>query len=81
MLRLSIEDEKMNDKIKDFRFGGNAITNLEMETSGIYGMARLLGHRAVSLNAILANRANGTFSKNPEKTIDTLIKSTLEIIS
>src|SRR5690606_8152600 len=81
MLRLSMEDEKMNDKIKNFRFNGNKITNLEMETSGIYGMARLLGHRALSLNAILANRTNGTFSENPEKIIDTLIKSTLEIIS
>jgi len=81
MLRLSVADETMNDKIRDFRFRGNAITNLEMETSGIYGLARLLGHRAVSLNAILANRANGTFSKNPDKIIDTLIKSTLEIIS
>ena len=81
MLRLSIEDKKMNDRIKDFRFHGKPITNLEMETSGIYGLARLLGHRAVSLNAILANRANGTFSKDPEKTIDTLIKSTLKLIS
>ncbi len=81
ILRLSLKDEKMNDKIKDFHFQGNSITNLEMETSGIYGMARLLGHRAISLNAILANRANGIFSKKPEKTIDSLIKSTLEIIS
>ncbi len=81
VLRLSVEDDKMNEKIKNFNFHGKSITNLEMETSGIYGMARLLGHRAVSLNAILANRANGTFSKNPEKTIDTLIKSSLEIIS
>ncbi|MBT0608693.1 nucleoside phosphorylase [Aequorivita echinoideorum] len=80
-LRLSLEDETMNEKIRNFRFRGKAITNLEMETSGIYGMAKLLGHRAISLNAILANRANGTFSKNPEKTIDSLIKSTLEIIS
>jgi len=81
MLRLSLEDESINERIKNFRFQENAITNFEMETSGIYAMARLLGHRAVSLNAILANRANGTFSKNPEKTIDSLIKSTLEIIS
>ena len=80
MLRLSMEDEKMNDKIKNFRFNGNKITNLEMETSGIYGMARLLGHRAVSLNAILANRASGTFSKNPEKTIDSLIQKVIELL-
>ncbi|OAD92421.1 phosphorylase [Aequorivita soesokkakensis] len=81
VLRLKLEDGKMNNKIQNFNFKGKKITNLEMETSGIYGMARLLGHRAISLNAILANRANGTFSKNPEKTIESLIKSTLEIIA
>ncbi len=53
------------------------LTNLEMETSGIYGMAKLLGHRAISLNAILANRIKGTFSSNPEAAIDKLIKHTL----
>jgi len=80
-LRLSLEDEKMNDRIKDFRFEGNAITNLEMETSGIYGMAKLLGHRALSLNAIIANRALGIFSNNPSKTIDSLIQYALEKIT
>ena len=48
-----------------------------METSGIYGMAKLLGHRAISLNAILANRANGTFSKSPKKTVNLLVEKTL----
>ncbi len=81
VLRLSLEDEAMNGKIQNFNFSGNKIANFEMETSGIYGMARLLGHHAVSLNAILANRANGTFSKNPEKTIEELIKTTLQIIA
>lgn len=43
-----------------FRFpDGMRITNMEMETAGIYGLARLMGHRAVSVNAILANRATG----------------------
>jgi len=52
-----------------------------METSGIYGMAKLLGHRAISLNAILANRANGNFSSDPQQTIDTLIQKTLDILT
>lgn len=81
VLRLSLEDENMNEKLKKFRFRESGITNLEMETSGIYALAKLLGHRAVSLNAILANRALGSFSKNPEKTINSLIKTTLDIIS
>lgn len=57
---------------------GQRLTNLEMETAGIYGMAQLLGHRAVSLNALLANRATGTFSKQPGKTVDQLIDFALE---
>jgi uridine phosphorylase len=48
-----------------------------METSAIYGLAKLLGHDACSMNAILANRALGTFSKDPQATIDQLIIYTL----
>jgi len=56
------------------------ITNLEMETSGIYGLAKLLGHKAISLNAILANRVLKTFSAQPERTTRSLIEYTLERI-
>jgi len=49
------------------------ITNLEMETAGIYGMASLLGHNAISFNAILANRATQKFSSNPKKTVAKLV--------
>jgi uridine phosphorylase len=48
-----------------------------METSAIFGLSKLLGHQACSMNAILANRTNGTFSNSPEKTIDALIQYTL----
>ena len=61
-------------------FEGLKVTNLEMETAGIFGLANILGHNAVSLNAILANRRNGSFSNNPEKIVDDLIKKSLEII-
>jgi uridine phosphorylase len=76
-LRLPLQDDQLNDHIASFRYEGKRITNLEMETSGIYGMAKLLGHRAISLNAILANRATGTFSKKPAETIERLIQYTL----
>lgn len=76
-LRLSLQDEHLNSKLESFRFEGKQITNLEMETSGIYGLAKLLGHKAISLNAILANRANGKFSKNPKETVALLIEQTL----
>jgi len=73
VLRLNLQDNQLNDKLANFNFEGNQITNLEMETAGIYGLAKLLGHKAVSMNAILANRATGDFSENADKTIDDLI--------
>lgn len=76
-LRLVLQDEDLNDKMQRFQYNKEAITNLEMETSGIYGMAKLLGHRAISLNAILANRPNGDFSKKPKETVDKLIEKVL----
>jgi uridine phosphorylase len=77
VLRLALQDATLNSKLAGFSFQNKQLTNLEMETAGIYGMAKLLGHRAVSMNAIVANRATGKFSENPEKTIDNLIQYTL----
>jgi len=78
VLRLAIQDPSLNNKIDNFEFNGTKITNLEMETSAIYGLAKLLGHNACSMNAIIANRANGTFSENPYKPVEELIIYTLE---
>ena len=78
VLRLALEDANLNNKIDSFSFEGNRITNLEMETSAIYGLSKLLGHHAVSLNAVIANRANGTFSENPSKIVADLIEYTLK---
>jgi uridine phosphorylase len=78
VLRLALQDSELNHKIDSFHFNGLRITNLEMETSAIYGLSKLLGHHAVSMNAIIANRANGTFSENPNKIIADLIEYTLE---
>ena len=78
VLRLAIQDSELNNKMNSFLYNGFRISNLEMETATIYGLSKLLGHNALSLNAIIANRANGTFSKNPAKTIESLILYTLE---
>ena len=77
-LRLLLEDNDLNSKLSSFEYNGMRITNLEMETSAIYGLAKLMGHRAASLNCVLANRSTGQFSRDPVKTIDALIKYTLE---
>ena len=77
VLRLDIQDENLNSKMDNFNFEGNRITNLEMETSAIYGLGKLLGHECLSLNAIIANRALGTFSEDPYEAVDKLIAYTL----
>ncbi|NMH89527.1 nucleoside phosphorylase [Flavivirga algicola] len=81
VLRLPVQDPDLNNKMDTFNFNGIRVTNLEMETSAIYGLAKLLGHHALSLNAIIANRASGTFSKNPAEVIENLIKYTLDKIA
>ena len=78
ILRLAIEAEQLNDKLASFDYNDHSITNLEMETAGIYGLSKLLGHNAISMNAIIANRATGEFSTKPQKVIDDLIVYTLE---
>jgi len=77
-LRLKISDKNLRKKLSNFRYKDLKITNLEMETSGIYGLSKLLGHRAVSLNCILANRVTGEFSKDPNNSVTELIKYTLK---
>ncbi|MBE7693450.1 nucleoside phosphorylase [Tenacibaculum finnmarkense] len=77
VLRLALQDATLNNKIDSFEYQQNKITNLEMETSAIYGLSKLLGHNAASMNAIIANRANGTFSENPNKVVADLIIYTL----
>ena len=78
VVRLPIKDSNLNNKIDSFNFNGLRVTNLEMETSAIYGLSKLLGHHACSMNAIIANRAQGTFSENPDKVIADLIIYTLD---
>ncbi len=78
VLRLPLSDPDMNKKLDSFEYNGVRMSNLEMETSAIYGLAKLLGHNACSMNAIIANRANMTFSKDPYVPVDGLIKYTLE---
>ena len=78
ILRLPLLDDEINDKLNNFNYEGLAITNMEMETAAIYGLAQLMGHKAVSMNAIIANREIGEFTSNPHELIDKLIEYTLD---
>ncbi|HER40211.1 MAG TPA: phosphorylase, partial [Salinimicrobium catena] len=78
VLRLALRDEDLRDKIASFNFKGKKITNLEMETSAIFGLGKLLGHKTLSVNAIIANRATGEFTKDGAKAVDDAIRYTLQ---
>lgn len=60
--------------------GNRTITNLEMETAGIYALANMFGHHAISINAILASRVKEEFSSNPNEVIDQAIRFVLDRI-
>lgn len=65
-------------QLNSFVSGKHRITNLEMETAGIYALAKALGHKALSVNAILASRVKFEFSSEPQKIVDKAIKMILE---
>jgi len=79
-IRLSIKYPELMNCLQTFEWEGKKITNLEMETAGIYSLANLLGHKAISLNAMIANRATGEFSQKAQATIEGLIEKTLQVI-
>lgn len=77
-LRLSPVNPEIMDKIESFRYNGMRITNFEMESSALYGLAALLGHQAVTICAMIANRITGEFTRNYKPVMDKLISFTLE---
>lgn len=78
VLRLPIVDDKVNDKIEKFAFGAHRITNYEMECSAIYGLSKLLGHQALTICNIIANRRRGEFSSDYKKHIEATIQKVLQ---
>ncbi|MCO6498080.1 MAG: nucleoside phosphorylase [Chitinophagaceae bacterium] len=81
VLRLGIANPNFVDSLSSFSFGPHRIVNFEMETSAIYGLGAMLGHHCLSLNAIIANRIDKTFSKDPAGLIEQLIQKSLQIMA
>lgn len=81
VLRLGLNHPELVNQLTSFRFGNHIISNFEMETSAIYGLGRLLGHQCLSVNVIIANRINKTFTKDGARAIERLITKTLGVIS
>lgn len=80
-LRLEPSRPEMIQKLNQFMSNGHRITNFEMETGAMYGLARLLGHHCCSLNVIVANRLAGKYSTNADASMKKLILMVLERLS
>ncbi len=79
-LRLKSRIKGLNKKLSSFSYNGNSILNLEMETSALYSLSKLLEHKSCTICAVIANRLSNKFSKNYKIPIQNLIKIVLERI-
>ena len=77
-LRLELDNPQMHDQFQTFEYQGLRITNFEMETSALYGLGRMLGHRCCTVCAIIANRVTKEYSKDYKIVVDQLIKTILD---
>ena len=79
-LRIPLADEHQNAKIESFRHGKHCITNYEMESSAVAGLARLLGHKATTVCMVIANRYAKEMNTEYKNSIEVLIQKVLDRI-
>lgn len=77
-LRLKASSKNLNELLTSFNYNGLQITNFEMETSAIYGLGRMLGHNCLTACVIIANRVRKEFTNDYTKSVELLIKNSLE---
>ncbi len=80
VLRIDLADMQINDKIENFRFGDYKITNYEMEGSAIAGLSKLMGHKAMTVCCIIANRRVEAANTNYNPYIEKLVQTVLDRI-
>ncbi len=81
VIRLPLVDDQLNEKITSFRFLDKRINNFEMESSAIYGLSKLLGHEALTVCSIIANRLRKEYSPDYKKAVEALVLKTLNRVS
>ena len=79
-LRIPLTDPTQNEKVVTFNYNGYQITNFEMESSALAGLARLMGHKATTCCMVIANRVAGEANTGYKNQIDNLIKLALDRI-
>ena len=81
VLRYELARQNFIPSLNSFRLKNNRITNFEMETGAMYGLAKILGHHCCSINAIVANRITNEHTHKSEETMNKLIKLVLDRIA
>lgn len=79
-LRLKIKLNDINNMLSSFQYNGYRIVNYEMESSAMYGLARMLGHEAIAICLIIANRLNKNANENYRENVKELIQYVLKCI-
>ncbi len=80
-LRIPLAFPGMNKLIESFDYQGHKITNLEMETSALFGLGKLLGHNTLTVCDVIANRARKEYSKDVKVSVEKMIQHVLEKLS
>lgn len=78
MVRLKLKDPNLNEKIESFRYEGRPITNFEMESACLQGLARLMGHKAMTVCCIIAERRANNANTDYKPKVRQLIETVLE---
>jgi uridine phosphorylase len=81
VLRAPLAQDQLINQLTTFKHQEHFVSNFEMETSAIYGLANLLGHQALSISAIVANRIQQSFSSDGNAAVEHMIKTCLPIIA
>lgn len=80
VLRIGLSQPDLIDRLTGFSYGRHRISNFEMETAGIYGLGKILGHSCLSLSLVVANRVTRQFSGDQNTAMEHLIQRTLGIV-
>jgi uridine phosphorylase len=79
-LRLETFDNEINGKLAEFSYGGRTISNYEMESSAIYGLSALLGHKALTICLVIGNRVTGEFVQDYKPLMNDLALKVFHLI-
>lgn len=79
-VRMPLANPDLNSKIESFKYDNDVITNYEMESAPLAGLGRLMGHKAMTVCTIIANRLAGDSNTNYKGSIEDLIKTVLDRI-